>query len=216
MKNKTIKASFFIYSLTWIYLVWTTLPELLFSLKPIFNKTWISYVYDSWVHLNEYTALPFVCFFCPAFMLFMIWFGFCLRKAGRKRAILTVVPNLMLPCIAYLIHSKGGIIAIKYGVIGFMFAIVVLLLTISTVLKALGNENKAVTIIRKATPFVAAAAIVVMLVSAFIPAENFKRKRNSNVTLDLSQYTVSDIAEMSPDELGELAGKYNEAYAPFD
>ncbi len=216
MKNKTIKSTCFIYFLTWIYLVWVTLPDLLLTLRHIFGKTIIYYIDEQWVDLGEHTVWPYLYFFCPAFIIFMIWFGFCLRKAGTGRVILTVGANLTLPCIAFFVSGEAWNIAIKHGVIGFMFAIVVLLLTISTVLKALGNENKAVTIIRKATPFVAAAAIVVMLVSAFIPAENFKRKRNSNVTLDLSQYTVSDIAEMSPDELGELAGKYNEAYAPFD
>lgn len=219
-EDHSLRTASIVYIINWSYLACVALPVLLWPVSKVLGAAVFSDYIDIFLDFNTHMGamIAFPTLICS--LSFAIFLGLLLlKKVGAVRAVITVLANIiMISSLMYLQISgmRHQIGETKSGVILLMFAVLVLLLTLSAVLKAEGSENKLTTVIEKATPFVAAAAIVVMLVSAFIPAENFKRKRNSNVTLDLSQYTVSDIAEMSPDELGELAGKYNEAYAPFD
>lgn len=218
-EDHSLRTASIVYIISWSYLACVALPALLWPVSKALGAVVFSDYIDIFLDFNTHMGamIAFPTLICS--LGFVIFLGLLLlKKAGISRTVITVLANIiMIVSLIYLQISglRHQIGETKSGVILFMFAILVLLLTISALLKAKGSESKLTTVIEKATPFIAAAAIVVMLVSAFIPAENFKRKRTSNVTLDLSQYTVSDIAEMSPDELGELAGKYNEVYAPF-
>lgn len=208
------KTIFVGYCLSWLYIAIFTLPELLKPLSFLLDRDAleiVTYPFDMSEGMGLGIYLPFMIYFA----VFMVLFGLSIiKKSGIARTLITVAVNIVLPFVAMQAQGeRSG--ETKRGVLILMLEILVMLFTLSTVVKAKGSESKLTKIIEKATPFVAAAAIAVMLVSVFIPAEKFNQKKNSNETLDLSQYTVSDIADMPSDELGELLGKYNDVYAPF-
>lgn len=139
-KESYLIPTFFIYTLLWIYSVWGTLPEALFCLRHVVGEEIVYYIFDNWVFLDEYTFWPYLYLYCPLFLIFMGWFGLCLKKAGNKRVILTVVINLILPCIAPILRGVVEHISIKHCLIGFMVEVFVLIITVSTVMKVVGMK----------------------------------------------------------------------------
>ena len=143
MKNVSKKEyyllpTFFIYTLLWIYSVWGTFPEALFCLRHVVGEEIVYYIFDNWVFLDEYTFGHYLYLYCPLFLIFMGWFGFCLKKAGNKKVILIVVLNLILPCISPILRNVVEHISIKHCLIGFMVEVLILIITVSAVMKVRG------------------------------------------------------------------------------
>lgn len=59
------------------------------------------------------------------------------------------------------------------------------------------------------------AIALLFVISAAIASPDLFFTATEDIDLDLSQYTIDDLGEMSSAELGELLYKYQRVYDPF-
>ena len=202
IKKRSIGVFIKVYLVFWIYLALIALPKLVYPLKYVLGENMVDAIWEL-IRFSEHMTFSFYLPFTIAFSAFLFVFAFLLRKVGIVRVLSVLSVNLALPWILFEVGQS-----LKTGIIMLMIEVLILVLTYLTAMKASEFQNMAVA--KKVSNVVAACAVVIIVVTAIIPADYFIVQKDE--VFDLSEYENYDIGDMTFDEIGDALADFYAAY----